>query len=458
MVQAQPNGCIDIWAREHYKSTIITKILTIFDIARNPELTFGFFSFKAPIAKAFLRNIMKELEGNDLLKALLPDVFWKDPKKEAPKWSEQEGILVKRKGNPNELTIEASGMVDGQPTSKHYAIKVFDDVVTLESVSTPDQMKKVREAYELADNLGKEGGHERVIGTRYHRYDLYNDLIKIGVLTPRIFPCREIDGKNEDDEPVYGKSVLYTEKYLEDKEKKQGAATFGAQMLCDPLSGSVSGFKRSWINYYSRDPWEESEGKNVYILVDPANSKRKDNDYTAMNVVGLGADGNYYLLDIVRARLNLTERTTKLFDLVNRWGPLIVGYEKYGKDSDIAHIQYVMDKEKGYRFRIVPVAGIQNKEDRIRRLVPDFQQGRWFFPEFIEGFDEDGSRINLVNRMIEEEYDPFPLSAHDDWLDSLSRIKDLQLTWPKKGRRRRSGTNDYYEARAASSHKDWMSY
>ena len=458
MVQAQPNGCVDIWAREHYKSTIITKILTIFDLLNNPELTFGFFSFKAPIAKAFLRNIMKELEGNEELKDLFPDVLWRDPKKESPKWSELEGIVVKRKGNPNELSIEASGLTDGQPTSKHYDGRVYDDVVTLESVNTTDQMKKVKEAYELSDNLGKEGGFERVIGTRYHRYDLYNDLIDGGVLTPRIFPCREIDSYNEDNEPVYGKSVLYSEDYLNKKEAKQGPSTFGAQMLCDPLSGSVSGFKRSWINRYSRDPWDESVGKNCYILVDAANAKRKESDYTAMNVVGLGADGNYYLLDIVRQRLNLTERTDKLFELVNRWGPLKVGYEQYGKDSDIGHIEYVMDKEKGYRFEIVPVGGAMRKEDRIRRLVPDFQQGRWYFPEFIEGFKEDGTRMNMVEEMLQKEYDPFPLGAHDDWFDSLSRIKDLELSWPKLGRRRRSGTQDYYEARAESSSKDWMSY
>jgi hypothetical protein len=50
---------------------------------------------------------------------LFPDVLWADPQKQSAKWAEDDGIIVKRKTNPSAATVEAWGLVDGQPTGKH---------------------------------------------------------------------------------------------------------------------------------------------------------------------------------------------------------------------------------------------------------------------------------------------------------------------------------------------------
>jgi hypothetical protein len=142
----RPDGYLDLWAREHWKSSIITFALTIQDILRDPEVTVGIFSHTRPIAKAFLRQIKQEFERNERLKRWFPDVLWADPRNDSPKWSEDEGITVKRKGNPKEATVEAWGLVDGQPTSKHFSKLVYDDVVTRESVTTPEMMAKTTDA------------------------------------------------------------------------------------------------------------------------------------------------------------------------------------------------------------------------------------------------------------------------------------------------------------------------
>ena len=136
-VQESPNGYLDLWSREHYKSTIISFALTVQDILRDPNVTVGIFSCTRPLAKRLLRQIKFEFESNELLKHLFPDVLYADPRKESPKWSEDDGIIVKRKSNPAASTVEAWGLVDGQPTGKHFSLMVYDDVVTRESVTSP---------------------------------------------------------------------------------------------------------------------------------------------------------------------------------------------------------------------------------------------------------------------------------------------------------------------------------
>src|SRR4029079_14135300 len=129
----------------HYKSTIITFAKTIQDILASHgdyplikwggvEITVGLFSVTRPLSKQFLAQIKREFETNKVLLDFFPDVLDANPNKDAPSWSLDSGIIVMRKGNPKEATIEAHGLVDGQPTSKHFDLLVYDDVVTIDSV------------------------------------------------------------------------------------------------------------------------------------------------------------------------------------------------------------------------------------------------------------------------------------------------------------------------------------
>lgn len=416
-VEENPDGFIDLWAREHYKSTIITFGKSIQDILNDPEITIGIFSHTRPIAKAFLNQIKTELEKNSFLQDLFPDVLYKKPESEAPKWSLDNGIVVKRKTNPKEATIEASGLVDGQPVSKHYQLLLYDDIVTKESVTTPEQIQKTTEMLELSYDLGTEGGRRRFIGTRYHANDTYKTIMDRKTATPRIKPATK-NGKWP------GESVFRSQKFLEDKRRDQGPYTFACQQLLDPVADKAMSFKDEWLKYY--DNIAATVGWNIYLLVDPASKKKKTSDYTVMEVIGLAPDQNYYLLDAIRDRLNLKQRGDKVFELHRKWNPLDVGYEEYGLQADIEYIEERMEREN-YRFNITRLGGSLAKEDRIKRLIPPYEQKRFYSPKKLMFVDYEGRTVDYVKTFNENEYSAFPVCVHDDMLDCRSRIMDPEL-------------------------------
>jgi predicted phage terminase large subunit-like protein len=429
-VRLKPNGMLDLWAREHYKSTIITFGLTIQDVINDPEVTIGIFSITRPNSKKFLYQIREELSKNRKLIELYPDILWESPGKEAPKWSLDEGIIVKRDGNPKEATIEAHGLVEGMPTGRHFKIRVYDDVIDEENVTNPDMIKKATKAWELSLNLGStqpvrhypgQIDIERYAGTRYHYNDPYAEIMRRKVAEQRIYPGT-VDGTPE------GEPVLWTREFMEKKRRSMGSYTFGCQILQDPKADEVQGFKQEWLKFYRSI---KPEGLNLYLLCDPAGEKKKENDYTVQLVIGLGPDRNYYLIAGIRDRLNLAERTKKLFAFHRTFRPVASGYEKYGKDSDIEHIQEKMELEN-YRFPITTLGGPMPKLDRIRRLIPLFEAGRFYLPEKLIFIDHTGRQRDLVRELIDEEYDAFPVAVHDDILDCMARIVDdtLCATWP----------------------------
>lgn len=191
-------------------------------------------------------------------------------------------------------------------------------------------------------------------------------------------------------------------------------------------------FQLKWLDETPRHRMMHHKELTRYIFVDPSGEARyKRSDYTAMWVIGLGVDKNIYILDLVRDRLGITERVNTLFKLWERWRPIrAVYYEQYSVQSDIRYLLEQME-QRNRRFSLVQVGGTKiSKEDRIRMLIPWFENHRIIFPVTLNG-TTDGQEVDLL-RAFRHEYQSFPNGQHDDMLDALSRIEDpkVSLDWP----------------------------
>lgn len=476
-VQANPNGYLDLWSRDHYKSTCITFGLTIQDILNDSEDTICLFSHTKTNAKKFLRQIKREFEINQKLKSDFSDVLYAEPEKQAPLWSEDQGLVVIRKGNPKEPTLKASGLVDGQQTGDHFKKRVYDDTVTQESVTTPEQIHKTTEGWEMSISLGTRDGIARYIGTRYSLHDTYNEMLKRKAVIPRIYAATN-NGKL-DGAPVFFPKEIWAKK-LNDLSRPNLAS----QYLQNPLADEDATFNVLWLK-----PWEtRPRTMNIYILGDPNRKIGADNDNCAYAVIAVSSTGGKYLIDGYRHQMTQSQRWTALRDLYNRWSATIgvqsiyVGYEKYGAEQDLDYFEERMQQEH-VQFPIERLswtregtAGQQGKRYRVERLEPDFRNGRFYLPlavlhngepstwsidrdpesktyksviwkkldgftrqqlmaleggsedlicKAIKRYDENGKVYDVTDKFIEE-YLYFPFGEYKDMVDATSRIYDME--------------------------------
>jgi len=454
-IEADPDGYLDLWARDHYKSTWITFAGSIQEIIKNPDITIGLFSHTKNIASAFLNQIMTELETNIRLPALYPHIFYPEPQRQSKSWSSQNGILVMRETNPKEYTIEPWGLVDGQPTSKHYMLMIFDDIVTLKSVGTAEQIEKTSDAWFIGQNLMRSDSRRQWhAGTRYDFADTYGQLLDMEALKPRIYPATE-------DGTIDGVPVFLTPEVWEDKKSKSSEYIIACQQLLNPSAGSQQEFKPEWRRMYEIRPMT----LNVYILGDYAGSKAKGSSNTAFAVIGMDSAFNKYLLDGAVHKMSLDERWIMLKNMRNHWvrqpgiQSVSVGYEKYGAQSDIEHFQTMMRLEK-CTFEITEVNWVrensQAKDNRIRRLIPDHKNWKFFYPyhdknnngltsmqrdaeargqgyliaKRILRTNENKKVYDVVEWTRRNEYQYFPNTTKKDMLDAMSRFYDMEPVPP----------------------------
>lgn len=461
-VEAEPDECLDLWSRGHYKSTMITFAGIIQEILKDQEITIAILCYVKALSAKMLGQIKNEFENNDELKAVYPDILWQNPRLDAPRagatWT-QYRIDVKRTTNPKEGTLEAHGLTDGMPTGAHFALRVYDDVVVRESTTSPEMITKTTECWELSDNLKSAHSKRRWhIGTRYHFGDTYGAIIERKILKARIHPATEDGTPN-------GKPVFLTQAQW-DETKITQRTSLAAQMLQNPAAGNDAMFKKEDLRFIDIRPGT----LNVYIMVDPASSKKKSSDSTVIAVIGVDAARNKYLLDGHRQKMNLQERWTALLQMRRKWlrdpgvQAVHVGYERFGMRSDLEYFEECMQRT-GESFPITELAwpqeGPGSKIDRIQRLVPDFGQGKFYLPMAVTR-EVDGQRVPAesarqttmrnegqawrilkpvvrrdhegnaysLNKAFLDEYLVYPFSKHDDFLDACSRIYDMDYQPP----------------------------
>ena len=360
-----------------HNSSIITSAETIQSILRNPEERICIFSYAQKPALAFFRQIKYLFEESFFLKDIFPDVLYMNPSSEAPKWSEDTGLIVKRKGYYREATLEAWGLVEGMPTGKHFTQRIYDDVETPEFVNSPEMIEKLKYMFDLSHNVGMDGDRHRVIGTTYSHNGLLQDLRERKDLDGNLLYHTRVKPATEDGTPS-GKPVFLSEEKM--NLLRGNLTTFFSQQLLDPTPRGEEKLNSDFI--LTTPPHEIPKNLYKFMAIDPA-GVRKDRrgDDWAIIVFGvepymndLGAS-KLYILDMVIDVFDEADAMKQVVDIYARNGRMLaVGVEKVGAMTFEIHISnalrakgYYVSKEDKTLMTLSPAG--RNKHSRILQNV-----------------------------------------------------------------------------------------
>lgn len=334
--------------RDHQKSALVAYRVA-WEITRNPAVRILYISSTANLATKQLKFI-KDILTHPTYQYYWPEMVLPDEGRRE-KWTESE-ISVdhpKRKAEfVRDPTVFTAGLTTGI-VGLHCDIAVLDDVVVGQNAYTEEGREKVKQQYSLLSSIEGTGALEWVVGTRYHPRDLYNDMISMEV--------EQFDASGD----IIGKEPLYevferqvedrgdgTGQFLWPRQQRYDGRWFGfnveelakkraqyldkiqfrAQYYNDPNSYEDAIIKREWFQYYDPKNLNRIAGKwylkdrrlNVFASVDFAFSLAKSADYTAITVVGVDKDYNYYVLDIERFKSGLiSDYFDKILSLHVKW-------------------------------------------------------------------------------------------------------------------------------------------
>ena len=142
---------------------------------------------------------------------------------------------------------------------------------------------------------------------------------------------------------------------------------------------------------------------------DTANKSGECNDYSVCTTWGT-LDGNFYLLDVFRKRLNFPELKRAILDLFKKYNPEKLLIEDKGSGTS-------MLQELKYEYIwCLEAYNPQQGSDKLMRLAAQsikFESGRVYLPKQAPWLDEYVSEIT-----------GFPGTKHDDQVDSTSQALD----------------------------------
>lgn len=392
---------------QHGKSMTITETLPSWYLGKNPTHRVIEVSYGEEFAKKFGRRNREKISryGEELFGI---------------------GLAVK----PNsvvefELSNNVGGMISrgvssgitGQPAN---LIIIDDPIKNRKDADSPTLRGRMADEWQSSIRTRLAAGAKViVIMTRWHDEDFGGWLIEnepnVRVIN---LPCECEDAENDPlgrklgDSlcPELGKGNRWLKEFKKGFLNKNGARAWESLFQGRPSKVEGNLINREWWQYYRELP----EKMLKIISVDCSFKATKDSDFVSIQVWGKSG-ANYYLLDRIKARLDLLNTINRILYFKTKHIDVSAVLVE-DKANGPAVIQMLKNEIPG----VLPVTPAGGKESRLNAVAPAIESGNVFLPKNIPNENGYMTSPTWVHEFIEE-FAAFPHGATDDEVDACTQ-------------------------------------
>lgn len=455
---------IVLFPRGHLKSKLMA-LKTAWEITRDPSETILYISATAGLAEKQLHLIKMVLTSATYSKYWPEMVALEEGKRE--RWTVAEIAVdhpIRKKEGIRDPTVKAIGLT-GNITGFHATKIKLDDIVVPKNAYTEDGRAKVAALVSQLASIEEPESEMDCVGTRYHpkdqyetflaqTYSIYNDdgeFVSEELLWDSYMRVVETNGiflwprARRDDGKQFGFDINVLSKI---KAKYEDVTQFWAQYYNNPNMGGTGRVDRSKFQYYDRrflvnkddKWWINDKPLAIFAGLDFAYSLTKKADFSALVVIGVDEDNQYYVLDVIRFKTDkIGVYFENILDAYRKWG-----FRKIRCETTTAQVVIVRDLKENYIVphnlplivdEFHPTRNEGTKEERIAAtLDPKYQNSQvWHYK---------GGEINLLEEELVMAKPP-----HDDIKDGLTAAIDIARAPMKRRHHTTRTTNVIYNTR-----------
>jgi len=380
-------------------------------------------------------NLKKELVSNPMISATVGKIRTGDTAFSKMLWETANGSLILPRGRGQQVR----GVLHGD---ERVNLIIVDDLEDKDSVGSRQAVDET-ERYFRADlentvDLYSDNWRIVVIGTILSHDTLLNRLRDDPSFVCMDFPiCDEKTMVTFWPERISNEAIA--EKHLELKTAHR-LDIWAREFLNKPAVKEDAVFRQEYFRYFSEIEGMQDKNGNesfhinfreefeldTFVLVDPAKSATQQSCLTAIVgiTVGFGKSGNrIFIRDVINERLYPDEIVNASFDMADRIGASIVGYEVTGLNEFIRQPFNDIMFKRGKVYQLVELkarkgegeysAKNRGKEGRIAGLAPYYRMGCVYH------------NVTGVCDELEGQLMDFPLAKDWDIMDATAYIVQM---------------------------------